>query len=187
MQDKILVRINKSENEIMKYNYNKNTVYVLLLMLFITLPASAKDKREQQLENKSTTLTFEDFTPSNVVIEGNFSKASATTVLSADKKYRVTLYSNVFPIPMQKIHTWTARIEQENDKPLEKAKIYIHGGMPVHRHGFPVTPRVRKYLGDGKFLIEGVKFSMIGDWEMRLNIKEKTVRDRAIFKIKIAP
>ena len=171
----------------MKYNYNKNTVYVLLFMMFATLSACSQNKREQQLENKSPTLTFETFTPSNVVIKGDFSKTSATTVLSTDKKYRVTLYSNTFPIPMQKIHSWTAHIEKANGKPLDKAKIYIHGGMPVHRHGFPVTPRVRKNLGDGKFLIEGVKFSMIGDWEMRLNIKEETARDRAIFKIKIAP
>lgn len=119
--------------------------------------------------------------------KGNFSKASATTTLSADKKYRVTLYSNTFPIPMQKIHSWTAHIERADGNPVEKAKIYIHGGMPEHRHGFPVTPRVRKNLGNGKFLIEGVKFSMIGNWEMRLNIKEKNSRDRAIFKIKIAP
>lgn len=162
----------------------------LMIVLFISIffvSACGTSKREQQLKNKSTNLTFETFTQRDVVKKGDFSKASATTVLSSDKKYRVTLYSNTFPIPMQKIHSWTARIEQANGKPLEKAKIYIHGGMPVHRHGFPVTPRVRKYLGDGKFLIEGVKFSMIGDWEMRLNIKEENVRDRAIFKIKIAP
>lgn len=171
---------------------NKKPVFFLsklitiLTFSIVFVSACGTSKREQQLVNKSTTLTFEQFTPSNVVVKGDFSKASPTIVLSADKKYRVTLYSNTFPIPMQKIHSWTVRIEQANGKPLEKAKIYIHGGMPVHRHGFPVTPRVRKYLGDGKFLIEGVKFSMIGDWEMRLNIKEKKVRDRAIFKIKIA-
>ena len=171
----------------MKYHYKKNTAFILLLVSLITLSGCAKSKREQQLLNKSTTLKFEDFTPSNVETKGNFSKAAATTVLSANKKYRVTLYSNTYPIPMQKIHSWTAQIERADGKPVKKAKIYIHGGMPEHRHGFPVTPRVRKNLGNGNFLIEGVKFSMIGSWEMRLNIKEETVRDRAIFKINIAP
>lgn len=171
----------------MKYHHKKNAAFIFLLVSVIVLSGCAKSKREQQLENKSTTLKFENFTPSNVEKKGNFSKASATTTLSADKKYRVTLYSNTFPIPMQKIHSWTAHIERADGNPVEKAKIYIHGGMPEHRHGFPVTPRVRKNLGNGKFLIEGVKFSMIGNWEMRLNIKEKNSRDRAIFKIKIAP
>lgn len=171
----------------MEYNYKKNVALIFLLMSVIALSGCAKSKREQQLENKSTTLKFEKFTPSNVEKEGDFSKDATTTVLSADKKYRVTLYSNTFPIPMQKIHSWTTRIERADGTHVKKAKIYIHGGMPEHRHGFPVTPRVQKYLGDGKFLIEGVKFSMIGDWEMRLNIKEETVRDRAVFKIKISP
>jgi len=171
----------------MKHHYKKNAAFIFLLITIITLSGCAKNKREQQLENKSTTLKFKNFTPGNVEVKGDFSKTSATTVFSADKKYRVTLYSNTFPIPMQKIHSWTAHIERANGKPVEKAKIYIHGGMPVHRHGFPVTPRVRKYLGDGDFLIEGIKFNMIGDWEMRLNIKEKTIRDRAVFKIKISP
>lgn len=165
---------------------NIKTITILFLSILL-VTACGTSKREQQMINKSTTLSFENFTASNMVIKGNFSKASATTVLSADKKYRVTLYSDTFPIPMQKIHSWIVHIEQANGKPLEEAKIYIHGGMPEHRHGFPVTPRVRKYLGDGNFLIEGVKFSMIGNWEMRLNIKEKTVRDRAVFKIKISP
>ena len=155
--------------------------------MLLSLSACATSQKEKQLENKSTTLSSEPFASTNIVNKGNYSKAAATTVLSANKKYRVTLFSNTFPIPRQKIHSWTAKIEQANGKPLEKAKIYIHGGMPEHRHGFPVTPRVRKYLGDGKFLIEGVKFSMIGNWEMRLNIKEETARDRAIFKINIQP
>jgi len=167
----------------MKYNNKKNVMMVLLLVAIVSLSACAKSKRERQLASKTPTLNLEQKAPDNIVVKGNFSKSSATTVLSDDKKYRVTLYSNTFPIPLQKIHSWTAHIEYANGKPLEKAKIYIHGGMPIHRHGFPVTPRVKKYLGNGNYLIKGVKFSMIGEWEMRLNIKEKTQRDRAVFRI----
>lgn len=174
-------------------NYFKSTnnkSYSSLIILFLCMffiSSCSTNKREKQLINKSTTLSFEDFTPTNVITKGNYSKDSPTTALSADKNYRVSLYSNTFPIPMQKIHSWTAKIENANGQPLENAKIYIHGGMPIHRHGFPVTPRVRKYLGNGKYLIEGVKFSMIGNWEMRLNIKEIFKRDRAVFNIKITP
>ena len=72
-----------------------------------------------------------------------------------------------------------------DNKPVENLKIYIHGGMPVHRHGFPTKPRVTKYLGEGRHLVNGVKFSMPGSWEMRFNIKEATKRDRAIFQIEV--
>lgn len=146
--------------------------------------ADSEDVRKQrQMQNRTPTLNFEIAEPKNIIKQGNFSKGSATTISSENKKYRVTLYSNTFPIPMQKIHSWVAHIETADGKPIEKATIYIHGGMPEHRHGFPVQPRVKKNLGNGNYLIKGVKFSMIGNWEMRLNIKEPTIRDRAIFKI----
>ena len=36
--------------------------------------------------------------------------------------------------------------------------------MPEHGHGFPTVPEVTEYLGDGKYLVEGLKFSMPGWW-----------------------
>jgi len=167
----------------MKYNYKKNTLLIFFLITVISLSSCAKSKREQQAINKTPTLNLEQKSPDNIVVKGNFSKNSPTVIMSDDKIYRVSLYSNTFPVPLQKIHSWTAHIEYVGGKPLENAKIYIHGGMPIHRHGFPVTPRVKKYLGNGNYLIKGVKFSMMGEWEMRLNIKEKTQRDRAVFRI----
>ena len=168
---------------VMRIKYKNNASVLMLLVAFIALTSCAQSKRERHAINKTPSLNLEIKAPNNIIIKGNFSKKSATMVMSDDKKYRVTLYSNQFPIPMQKIHSWTAHIEYANGKPLENAKIYIHGGMPIHRHGFPVTPRVKKYLGNGDYLIKGIKFSMMGEWEMRLNIKEKTQRDRAVFRI----
>lgn len=110
---------------------------------------------------------------------------NAVTIMSEDKKYKVTLYSNQFPLTTGKIHNWTVQVLTPDNKPVENVKIYVHGGMPVHRHGFPTKPRVTKYLGEGRYLVNGVKFSMHGNWEMRFNIKETTKRDRAIFHIKV--
>ena len=39
----------------------------------------------------------------------------------------------------------------------EAKKIYVHGGMPKHQHGFPTNPRAKQYLGNGLYLVEGVK------------------------------
>ena len=167
----------------MKNNYKKTSLLTFCLIVVISLSSCAKSKRERQAINKTPTLNLELKAPDNIVVKGNFSKKYPTVIMSDDKIYRVSLYSNSFPIPLQKIHSWTAHVEYANGKPLENAKIYIHGGMPVHRHGFPVTPRVKKYLGNGNYLIKGIKFSMMGEWEMRLNIKEKTQRDRAVFRI----
>lgn len=112
-----------------------------------------------------------------------YSQQHAVSQWTDDKKYHVTLHSNLYPLKTGKIHSWTVRILYPNGKPVEQAKIYIHGGMPAHQHGFPTHPRANEYLGDGVYRIDGVKFSMPGDWEMRINVKEETLRDRAVFKI----
>ncbi|MDH5546981.1 MAG: FixH family protein [Gammaproteobacteria bacterium] len=115
-----------------------------------------------------------------------FSNLENAVIQTSDEgKYRVKLFSNTFPIPTNKIHSWTLQVETSDGKPVEDAMIRIHGGMPQHKHGFPTTARVEKYLGEGRYTIDGVKFSMPGSWQMRINIKEeqKLRRDRVVFKI----
>lgn len=181
----------------MKTTINKISLLTLCISILVAAGCSSNkaannmpvkkltERQKRHLENKTPTLNFEYEVPDNLIKQGDFSKHSATTVFSEKKNYRVTLYSNIFPIPVQKIHSWTVHIETADGKPLKQATIYIHGGMPAHRHNFPVKPRVKKNLGNGNYLIKGVKFSMIGDWEMRININEPKVRDRAIFNISI--
>ena len=158
------------------------------MMAYFTACSTTQEETTQQerwSQNQTPKLDLEPEAPDNIIQQGNFSKQSATTVSADDKKYRVTLYSKSHPIPMQKIHSWVVHVEDADGKPVENAKIYIHGGMPAHRHGFPSTPRVKKYLGNGDYLIEGIKFSMIGEWEIRINIKEPNQRDRAVFRLKL--
>ena len=110
-------------------------------------------------------------------------KENAVTQIGNQGNYRFTLYSNESPIPLSRIHTWTVHIESLDGTPVEHAKVYVFGGMPMHNHDFPTVPKANKYLGNGDYLIEGIKFSMIGHWEIRLNIKKDKNEDRAIFKI----
>lgn len=114
-------------------------------------------------------------------------RANAETVPGQDGIYRVTLFANEYPLPLNKIHSWTAHVETAEGEIVENAKIRIHGGMPAHNHDYPTTPRVKQYLGNGDYIIEGVKFSMPGEWEMRLNIKEeaKLKRDSVLFIINL--
>ena len=50
------------------------------------------------------------------------------------------------------------------DKPVQDATITLDGDMPQHGHGLPTQPRVTKYLGNGDYLVEGMKFQMGGWW-----------------------
>lgn len=103
--------------------------------------------------------------------------------------YKVKLFSNESPIPLQKIHSWTLHIETADGKPAENLKVYVNGGMPMHRHGFPTKPTMSAHLANGDYRVDGIKFNMPGHWEMRFNITEVGVqagrgkKDRVIFTI----
>ena len=136
----------------------------------------------EETDNSTAKLQFEP----EVFVRFN-NADNSITLLSENGKYRVSLKSNLFPLETTKIHSWKLHVELPSGEPVENAKIRIHGGMPAHKHGFPTTPRVKKYLGNGDYEIEGVKFSMPGEWEMRINIKEEANlrRDRVVLKIDV--
>ncbi len=45
------------------------------------------------------------------------------------------------------------------------ATIAIAGGMPLHSHGLPTQPQVRRDA-DGAYVIDGVRFGMPGWWQL---------------------
>jgi cytochrome c peroxidase len=53
--------------------------------------------------------------------------------------------------------------------------------MPDHGHGFPTRPRVSTELGGGKYILEGMKFSMHGRWEIKFAIQAGAVSDIVTF------
>lgn len=48
-------------------------------------------------------------------------------------------------------------------------------------HGLPTQPQVTKELEDGTYLLEGMKFSMTGWWEIKLTIETAAGIDRVTF------
>ncbi|MFC1773443.1 FixH family protein [Pseudomonadota bacterium] len=116
-------------------------------------------------------------------------RENAVTQPSRDGLYKLSLFSNQSPIPLQIIHSWTLHVETADGKPADNLKIYVNGGMPMHRHGFPTRPKVSDHLGGGDYRVNGIKFNMAGHWEMRFNITEKGKpagrgnEDRVVFKI----
>ena len=98
-------------------------------------------------------------------------------IASVDSYFLVTLKSNTEPIPLNEIHQWLIHVKTSNNQPVENATILIDGGMPVHNHGLPTHP-VATEIGGGDYLIDGVKFSMTGDWELWLYISTATLSDK---------
>lgn len=110
----------------------------------------------------------------------------AVTQPTEDGEYVTSLHSTDSSIPFKKIHNWVLHIETKDGQAVEKAKVYVFGGMPEHRHGFPTKPRVKQALGNGDYLVEGIKFNMPGVWEMRFNIKDGIKNSRAVYRFNLS-
>lgn len=107
----------------------------------------------------------------------------STTRTTYSKKYIVSFTSNLDPIAINKIHSWEVLLKTPDGAPVNDAKITIIGGMPMHHHGMPTAPRVTKNLGQGKYLLEGMKFSMTGWWELKIQIDAGTQQDNVTFNL----
>lgn len=105
---------------------------------------------------------------------------SETSMTSVDAHFQVTYTSKLEPVPLNQIHRWVLHIEDQDGQPVENAIVLVDGGMPAHNHGLPTQPAATE-IGNGDYLVEGIKFSMTGLWEMWFHIQTDTVTDKVKF------
>jgi hypothetical protein len=82
----------------------------------------------------------------------------------------VSMQSQLQPLTINQMHSWIIRITDTDSKPVEGATIEVSGGMAEHDHGLATAPRVTDYLGDGSYLLQGMRFHMPGQWQLQLTI-----------------
>ena len=107
----------------------------------------------------------------------------STTRLSEQGLFQTTYTPDRTPIPINQLHTWTLHVETADGEPIEDATILVDGDMPQHGHGLPIQPLVTQYLGDGNYLVEGLKFQMGGWWVMDFTIQHGDERDVVRFNM----
>ena len=83
------------------------------------------------------------------------------------------------------MHSWTLHVETKEGRPVTDATVKIDGDMPQHGHGLPTRPRVTRNLGNGDYLVEGVKFQMGGWWVMEFTVATGESSDVAKFNLKL--
>jgi hypothetical protein len=57
--------------------------------------------------------------------------------------------------------------------------------MPQHGHGLPTKPVVTRTLGDGTYVVDGMKFNMGGWWIVTVGIDGESGRDVVTFNLKL--
>jgi hypothetical protein len=96
---------------------------------------------------------------------------------------QISYASNLHPLIINQIHSWVLYVETSKGTPVADAELAVEGGMPEHDHGLPTRPRVTRYLGDGKYLLEGMRFHMPGAWEIHVAIDALGKQDVVIISL----
>jgi hypothetical protein len=97
--------------------------------------------------------------------------------------YMVRLQPRINPIPLNRIHEWTVQVRKADGAPRTDAVLRVDGGMPQHGHGLPTSPRVTAHLGNGEYLVEGMKFTMGGWWVLKVYVQATTGADSVTFNL----
>lgn len=100
---------------------------------------------------------------------------------SAQGRYVVALQLPPSPPAINQIHAWQIQLSSPDGAPVRNARFAVDGGMPQHGHGLPTRPVVSRELSDGTYLLEGMKFSMTGWWEIKLAIDATQGADKVVF------
>jgi hypothetical protein len=87
---------------------------------------------------------------------------------------------------LNQTNAWTIHVATAASQLVTDAAITVDGDMPQHGHGPPTRPQVTKNLGNGDYLVEGMKFQMGGWWVVDFTIdahgRHDTVRFNMILK-----
>lgn len=109
-----------------------------------------------------------------------------TASKNSDKsKFVVSYTTELKPLTINKIHDWIVHVDSADGTLIDDATITLVGGMPVHDHGLPTLPLATQNLGDGDYLVEGMKFHMNGWWQVTLSIVFGDDSDSVTFDLQL--
>jgi hypothetical protein len=147
--------------------------FVTVLILLVALLAACGGESDAEPTSEMSDMAMDS--PDDL--------DTSTEKMSEASAFMVAISSNMDPLDLNEIHSWTIHVETPDGAAVEGAEIAVDGGMPEHNHGFPTMPEVTEELGDGDYLLEGVKFSMAGWWELKLAITAGDQSDDITFNL----
>lgn len=89
------------------------------------------------------------------------------------------------PLVTRRLQTVRLVVTDSAGTGIDGATIRVGGGMPQHGHGLPTQPRVTRSLGNGAYVVEGLRFNMGGWWELRFAIVTPAGRDSVTFNLSL--
>ena len=148
--------------------------------------AGERERRTAACRRLTATSAIAVAAASGLIGMGGCSAPPKDLDLSLDKAsaaglYRVALLPPAQAPAVNQMHSWKVLLATPDGTPVHGATFAVDGGMPQHGHGLPTQPRVTRELGDGSYRLDGMKFSMTGWWEVKLDIHGPQGGDRVTF------
>lgn len=81
--------------------------------------------------------------------------------------------------------SWTVRLSSPTGKSIDNAWVAAEAYMPESTDRMHAAPEVR-YIGDGGYTIDGLRFSRAGWWNVSLTIRSATGADSLAFNLIVA-
>jgi hypothetical protein len=103
------------------------------------------------------------------------------TRATVEKKFVVALQAPAQPAAINQLHSWQIKLTTPSGVPISNARFAVDGGMPQHGHGLPTRPQVTATAQAGTYVLEGMKFSMTGWWEIKLAVHSADGDDKVTF------
>lgn len=103
----------------------------------------------------------------------------ARTLHWSDAVHRLALRPTDGTAPIGPLHAWQLVVESAKGAPVAGAKVAVDGGMRAHGHGLPTQPQVIETERPGIYRMEGVQFTMQGDWTFVLTVTSAAGRSVA--------
>ncbi len=99
------------------------------------------------------------------------------------KLYRISYRADTTDgkAPMGKMHQWTVTVEPKQ-APAGPLHLAVVGDMPQHLHGLPTNIEIVRQE-DGRFLITGMKFHMVGWWRLAFTVSDGAASEDFVFQL----
>jgi len=161
---------------------------VLLFILFIFLMPTLGPRFMHPLMAGNMHENMPAAMPAGMAAHMMNSAAPAELDTAADRLtdnglFNVSYSSDLDPIAINQMHSWTLLVTTPDGQPVADAVILVDGGMPQHGHGLPTQPQVTEYLGNGRYRVEGLRFQMGGWWEVEFDITAAEQNDAITFNL----
>lgn len=150
--------------------YSLTAVVLILLLVSVSITACQSEVGSAQ-EPKRSSATLEtaevDVTAWSMTRTGSSGKVSIDFLCERSP----------FVGDFQQCSVQLKYLEQ----PRFADAIAIDGGMKAHGHGLPTVPVLLATIKKGRYKIDGLKYSMLGDWIVGFKVSFDGLTEQVIF------